>query len=188
MICRKVVGEWPERFDAGRRELWRDVRQVVERVEGCFGRILHVEAVELHLAGVGRIPVPHPRDQRQHLLGVPGPEARASQCVGRIADAVQDVIVDAPALRVARLDAEYREAELGDAELEQAVLQLEKLARAMRRLAERNDAGIADDPAQRFEVGKSVAGLDGRERDGAGAYPVDGFEHKHSLLALSAIA
>ena len=84
-----------------------------------------------------RRPVPRRPPWRDRAKG---PEARASQCLGRIAGSVQNVIVDAQALRVAGFNAEYREAEFGNAELEQAVLQLEKLARAMCRLAERNDA------------------------------------------------
>ena len=44
---------------------------------------LHVEAVELHLAVVRPVPGPHPLDQREHLLGVPGPEAQAGKRADR---------------------------------------------------------------------------------------------------------
>ena len=43
------------------------------------------------------------------------------------------------------------------------MLELEELARTMGGLAKRHDAGIADDPAQALQIGKSPTGFHCRE-------------------------
>ncbi|WP_438003350.1 hypothetical protein WME89_31200 [Sorangium sp. So ce321] len=63
------------------------------------------------------------------------------------------------------LDRERAEAHLLDQKFEHAVLHLEELARAVRRLAERHDARVPDDRAERIEVGEAVARLVRRDRD-----------------------
>jgi hypothetical protein len=129
---------------------------------------LHVEAVEAdpgRAAGV-LVVAAHPLDHLQHLPGVPGPEAEVGEQHRRIAHSGVDVVVDTVGLRPGRLDAEGGEAHLPDQELEDAMLHLEELARAVRRLPERHDARVADDLLERHQVRVVAARLRGAELNG----------------------
>jgi hypothetical protein len=173
----EVGGERSERRLAGGREVGRHAAQVVDELERGDRRELHVEAVELHLAVMRAVPGPHPLDQGEHLLSIPGPKAHAGERIGGIAAAVQHIVVDGERLREACLDPEHRESELADAELEQPVLELEEFAGAVGRFAQRYDARVADDAAQRLQIGKARARRHARQRDGVRPDPVDRLVH-----------
>jgi hypothetical protein len=78
---------------------------------------------------------------------------------------VQHVLVDRPALRLVGLDREHREPLLRHQVLEEPVLQLEELARPVRRLAERRDPRPADQLADRRQVVEPLAGLGRAQRE-----------------------
>src|ERR1700722_19653124 len=119
------------------------------------------------------VPPAQPFDDFHHLLSVPWPPAQARDRVRRRADAVQHVVVDGERLGEVRLHDQHGEAKLADAEFDQAMLEREEFTRAVRGLAERDDARVADHGAQRLEVRAAAARLGGRERDRGGANPVD---------------
>ena len=54
------------------------------------------------------------------------------------------------------------------------MLELEELARAVRRLAERHDARVADHSLERLHVSEAVASLRGRQANRVAAHPVNG--------------
>ena len=74
---------------------------------------------------------------------------------------LRTIIVELVGLRHVGFDGEDGEAHLRGQELQHAVLELEELARAVGGLAERDDARIADDFAERLHIVEAVPG-DGR--------------------------
>src|SRR6516165_4504683 len=65
----------------------------------------------------------------------------------------------------ARLENEHRKAELGHAEFEHPMLELEKLPRAVCGLSERNNPRARDDRAKRLEIPVALPRLNRRERN-----------------------
>ena len=135
---------------------------------------LHIEAGEFDVASAGLVEVAHPEDHVEDLLGVPCPEVQASKKLLWVADAVEDVVVEAVGLGHISFDGEDGESLLRSQVFDDAVLELEEFARAVGSFAEFYDAGVAHDLTERLEVGKAVACFDGLQGDGVLAHPLDG--------------
>src|SRR5262249_37576971 len=95
-----------------------------------------------------------------------------------IARAVEDVVVDAQALRIVGLDAKQRESVLGDQVFKQSMLELKELTRSVGSLPQRYNARVANELAQALQVGKAGPGLARIERNGAGADPIQNRFHE----------
>ncbi|MCG3124538.1 MAG: hypothetical protein GIKADHBN_03006 [Phycisphaerales bacterium] len=141
------------------------------------GLRLHVIAGELDAAiGAGLLLTPvvaaHPFDHVADFFGIPRPEIHAADQLVHVAVGLaQHVRVELVRLGHVGLDREDREAELLDEILEDAVLGLEVLARAVRALAERDDPGVPHHRPERRKVMEAVAGLDGLEFVRVGGEP-----------------
>jgi hypothetical protein len=135
---------------------------------------LHVEPVEPHLilwipALVERA---DPLDQRQHRLGLPGPEPEGVQRVLGGALAGPDVLVDGQGRGELRLHRERPDAEFLDHVPQQAVFHPEELPGPVGGLAYRHDARTLEGVRQRFEWGQRRRRVDRLQRDRGLADPL----------------
>src|SRR5262245_11208753 len=121
------------------------------------------------------VPDTHPLYQSQHFLGVPGPKTHACQRLRGITDPVEDIVVDTEGFGIVGFDAEEREAELANAELEQAMLELEELTGPVCSFAQRHDTRLADGVAELFQVGKAITCFHRHNRDCLSPYPAQDF-------------
>jgi hypothetical protein len=121
------------------------------------------------------IVAPNPTHHVEDFLAVAGPEMQAIQQLDRVAFARQHVVVQRQRFRPVGFQRKNREAHIRHQEFQQAVLELEELACAMRGLAECDDASLAHNLADRPHVFRPVAGLGRQQRDRAAPKPVDHF-------------
>ena len=128
--------------------------EIGERLPGRDAAPAHVQSLKVHLARVRPVPFTHPAHDIAQLLGLPHRGLSREQLL-RIAGAAEHVVVDGKRLGQAGFDREHVEAHLADQVFEHPVLQLEDLARAVRRLAEADGTRIAHDGAKRREIGRS---------------------------------
>ena len=130
---------------------------------------LHVEPGE----GQGRVRAgrlvegAHPFDHVAHFFRVPGPEIHAGKRSLCVAFPGLDVAVHGQRFGPVGFDRKHREALLLYQVFEQAMLHLEKLARAMRRFAQRHETRIPYGLAEYGQVVHLGAGHHGGERRGA---------------------
>ena len=122
----------------------------------------HVEAEELEAAPARLVELPHPLDEVQEFLRLPIPGGAREHSL-RVAPPGEEVLVHAVGLGHVLLDGEEGETHVGGEVLDDAALHLEELVRATRDFAQRHDAGIADDGAQRCKVAIGATGLAGGE-------------------------
>jgi hypothetical protein len=109
----------------------------------------------------------------EHLMGPPDPEPQPSKRLGGISDALAYVGVNGRSCRRAGLHGEGREAHLCYQEFQQAVLELEQLARPVRGLPQPHDPYAAEDMLQRLEVSGGRARGEAAQRQGSSGQPAD---------------
>ena len=138
---------------------WIRTLEIRERVFGREAALAHVQSLKVHLARVRPVPFAHPAHDVAQLLGLPHRGLPREQ-LRRVAGAAEHVVLDGKRLGQAELDREHVEVHLADQIFEDPMLQLEDLARAVRRFTEANGARISHDGAKRREIRKALTRLD----------------------------